>query len=68
MPLNPQMTLQPFEKWEIDCVGPIQPQGKTEARYIITSTKYLTCWAEAHLVKDYTSLITMKFLFENVLT
>lgn len=42
LPLNPQMTWQPFEKWVIDYVGPIQPQGKTRARYIITATEYLT--------------------------
>eukprot|EP00253_Pinus_taeda_P004768 PITA_04768 len=52
MPLNPQMTLQPFEKWAIDFLRPIQPQGKTGVRYIITAMGYLTRWAEAHPVKD----------------
>ena len=34
MLLNPQMTLQPFEKWVIDFMGSIQPQGKKMgARY-----------------------------------
>ena len=47
MPLNPQMMLQPFEKWAIDFVGPIQPQGKTGVRYIITTMEYLTHWVEA---------------------
>ncbi len=28
MPLNPQLTLQPFGKLAIDFVGPIKPQGK----------------------------------------
>ena len=55
MPLNPQMTLQPFEKWAIDFVGPIKPQGKTGARYIITATEYLTRWVEAQPVKDCTA-------------
>eukprot|EP00253_Pinus_taeda_P003865 PITA_03865 len=48
LPLNPQMMLQPFEKWAIDFVGTIQLQGKKiGARYIITTTEYLTHWVEA---------------------
>jgi len=47
MPLNPQMRLQPFEKWAIDFLRPIKPQGKMGAQYIITVIEYLTCWVEA---------------------
>ena len=68
IPLNPQMTLQPFEKWAIDFVGPIQRQGKSGARYIIIATKYLTRWAEVQLVKDCTGVTVTKYLFEHVLT
>eukprot|EP00253_Pinus_taeda_P003655 PITA_03655 len=43
LPLMPEVTLQPFEKWAIDFVDPIQPEGKkTGAQYIITTTEYLT--------------------------
>lgn len=63
------MLLQPFKKWAIDFVGPIQPSGKkTGARYIITVMDYLTRWAEEQPVKDYTGATTTKFLFEHVLT
>jgi hypothetical protein len=42
IPLAPQLTLQAFEKWAIDFVGPINPPGKrTGARYIITATEIL---------------------------
>jgi hypothetical protein len=48
MPLAPHLTLQEFEKWTIDFVGPINPPGKHKgARYIITTTEYLTRWARS---------------------
>lgn len=68
MPLNPQMTLSPFEKWAIDLVGPIKPQGKMGARYIITTREYLIRWVEAQPVKDCMAAMTVKFFFEHVLT
>eukprot|EP00253_Pinus_taeda_P034833 PITA_34833 len=68
MPLNPHMTLQPFEKWVIAFVGSIQPQGrKMGARYIITTMEYLTQWVEAQPIKDCTGMTGAKFLFEYVL-
>ena len=53
MPLQPKMALQMFDKWAIEFVGWIYPLGKnTGARYIITSTDYVTKWAEAKYIKD----------------
>ena len=43
MPLKPQVTLQAFNKSDIDFVGLINPLGKRiGTRYIITVTNYLT--------------------------
>jgi hypothetical protein len=69
IPLRPQVTLKVFDKWEIDCVGPINPLAKrSRARYIITATEYLTRWVEVALVK-YCSVETVAhFLFEKVIT
>ena len=64
----PQITLQAFDKWAIDFVGPISPPGKrTGARYIITATNYLR-WVEAATIKYCTAMTATKFMFENVAT
>jgi transposase InsO family protein len=63
------MTLQAFEKWDIDFVGPINPPGKCiEARYIITTTEYLTRWAEARVVKDCSVATATNFIFDDIIT
>jgi hypothetical protein len=63
------MTLQAFEKWAIDFMGPINPPGKhIGARYIITATEYLTRWAKARAVKDYCETIVARFIFDDIIT
>jgi hypothetical protein len=48
LPLQPVRYLQSFEKWVVDFIGPINPTTKhSKARYIITTTDYLTHWVEA---------------------
>lgn len=62
------MTLQPFEKWVIEFVRPIQPQGKkTRAQYIIVVTEYLNHWVDAQPVKDCIGVTPAKFLYKYVL-
>ena len=68
MLLVPQVTLHPFDKWEVDFVGPINPDGKrTGAWYIITMIDYLTRWEEVAPVVDSTTMKTTIFFFENII-
>ena len=69
MSLKPKVTLQAFNKSAIDFVGPINPPGKcTGSKYIITTTNYLTRWAEATPVKYCNIAIAAQIIFENIFT
>jgi transposase InsO family protein len=68
MTLAPHLTLQLFEKWSIDFVGPInQPGKRTRSRYIITVTEYLTRWVEARVVKDCSATTVACFIFDDII-
>ena len=69
MPLVPQVTLQPFDKWVVDFVGPINPPGKrTSAWYVIIVIDYLTRWVEATPIVDCKTAIAARFLFDKTIT
>eukprot|EP00253_Pinus_taeda_P005173 PITA_05173 len=65
MPLQPQVTLEPFEKWGMDFVGPINPPSRQKS-YIILCTDYLTKWAETKAIKATTKEKVAEFLRENI--
>ena len=50
IPLHPQVSLDPFDKWGMDFVGPIDPPFG-QKKYIIVCTDYLTNWVETKAVK-----------------
>jgi hypothetical protein len=67
--LNPQVTLQSFDKWDIYFVGPINPQAtRSGARYIITAMEYLKIWEEVAPVIDCTMETTVRCFFKNIVT
>ena len=65
MPLQPQVTFEPFDKWGIDFIRPIDPPSKKK-QYIIMCTDYLTKWAETKAIKATTEEKVANFLRENV--
>ena len=65
MPLKPQVLIEPFEKWALEFVGPINPpyNGK---KYILVCTNYATKWVEAKVVARATKETMVYFLFEEI--
>jgi len=50
MLLQPQVLLEPFEKWAIDFVGPFNLSSHQKV-YTLVCTDYLTKWVEARPMK-----------------
>jgi len=65
MPLQTQVTFEPFDKWGLDFIGPINPPLK-QKQYIIVCTDYLTKWVETKAMKATTEEKVVEFLRNNV--
>ena len=65
MPLQPQVHLEPFEKWALDFIGPINPSSNSK-QYILVCTDYVTKWAEAKALVRATEKTMVNFLFEEI--
>lgn len=62
------MPLAPFEKWEINFVGPIQLVTKHTRRCnILVTTNYVTKMVEAEATQRNDAAIIFKFLFESII-
>eukprot|EP00253_Pinus_taeda_P013313 PITA_13313 len=65
MPLQPQVHLEPFEKWALDFIGPINPTSNAK-KYILVCTDYVTKWVEAKALVRATEHTVVNFLFEEI--
>eukprot|EP00253_Pinus_taeda_P006977 PITA_06977 len=65
MPLQPQVHLEPFDKWALDFIGPINPSSNGK-KYILVCTDYVTKWAEAKALVRATEHTVVNFLFEEI--
>ena len=65
IPLQPQVTFEPFDKWGMDFVGPINPPSKQKS-YIIVCMDYITKWVETKVIKAAREEKVANFLRENI--
>ena len=62
MTLQPQMTLETFDKWDMDFIGSIGPPLGQKKQ----CTHYFTNWVETKVVKVATEEKVVEFLRENL--
>jgi hypothetical protein len=67
MPLHPQLSIEPFEKWGLDFVGPINPPSKNK-EYILVCTDYVTKWVEVVALKHARDTKVADFLYSEIFT
>jgi hypothetical protein len=49
--LHPRVSLEPFEKWGMDFIGPIDPSSGKK-KHILVCIDYITKWDEVRAMKD----------------
>ena len=67
IPLQIQVLIEPFEKWTLDFVGPVNPPSK-QKKYILVCTHYVNKWAEAKALPFANEKSVVNFLFEDIFT
>eukprot|EP00253_Pinus_taeda_P006309 PITA_06309 len=67
MPLNPQVVSEPFERWALDFIGPINSPSN-QRTYILVCTDYMTKWVEAKALIRANEEAVLAFLFEEIFT
>jgi hypothetical protein len=65
--LNPQVVLEPFERWALDFIGPINPPSNQKV-YILVCIDYMTKWVEAKALHRVTEEAVIDFLFKDIFT
>ena len=65
MRLQPQVMIEPFEKWALDFVGPISPMSRKN-KYILVCTDYVTKWVEAKALFRAIEKLVVEFIYEEI--
>ena len=65
MPHERALSLEPFQKWGLDFIGPFKTAtARIGIKYIIVVTEYCTEWVKAKPLRDNTTTFMTRFLYE----
>ena len=67
MPLQPQLVLEPFDRWALDFVGSIIHHSRKKS-YILVCIDYMTKWVEDVALVKSNDQAVINFLYGKVFT
>ena len=67
MPLQPQLVVEPFDRWTLDFVGLINPSSK-KIFYILVCTYYMTKWVDTVALVKANDQAVIYFLYVEIFT
>ena len=67
MPLQPQLVVEPFDRWAIGFVGPINPPSRQKV-HILVCTHYMTKWVESMALVNGNDQAILEFLHVDIFT
>ena len=67
MPLQPKISLDPFDKWGFDFMGPLKPPSNKN-KCILICIEYLNQWVEFKYIAKYYENSVSKLFIEQIFT
>ena len=67
MTLQPQLVVEPFDRWALDFVGPINPPSRHKV-YILVFTDYMIKWVEGMALVKANYQAAIEFLYAEIFT
>ena len=63
LPLRPVTVNGPFQQWDLDFIGEINPSSSGQHKWILVAIDYFTKWIEAVPTRNATHQVIMRFLY-----
>ena len=67
MPLQPQLVVEPFDRWTFNFFGPINPHSRKKS-YILVCTNYMMKWVEVVALVKFNDQAMIDLMYGEIFT